>query len=222
MWSDETPECECDDGYKAVTAGAGLTVCQEIKADDSSNTSFKVSFEDFQIQYGPVHLMWDTTADKSALLFYWKEGTERMSHSVIVEGKDYYRLLIDSGKLSNIKETTSITVEIETPDDRTRKQRDTSKNIITFTKEEIRKNLTEKSSTAELGAISPNSPESVIDGTAIAIAIILTFIVTAAAVGFFCVALSLVLRKRSEKKKEISATANGHYSSDNAESNTNF
>ena len=64
----------------------------------------------------------------------------------------------------------------------------------------------------EQGALSTDS-ESVIDGTSIAITIVLTFAITAAAVAFLALALGLFLHKRLERKKEKNIAADVHWSS---------
>ena len=49
---------------------------------------------------------------------------------------------------------------------------------------------------------SSTNDKSYIDGTSIAVSIIVTFVVTAAAVGFLSVVVGLVLHTHSKKKKK--------------------
>ena len=86
--------------------------------------------------------------------------------------------------------------------------------LISFLPTEIREKLDTFSEcvTQKRQSEIPDT-ESVVDGTSLAIAILLTFALTAAAVVFLSISLGLILRKRSEMKREKSSkTADGDIS----------
>ena len=86
--------------------------------------------------------------------------------------------------------------------------------LISFLPTEIREKLDTSSEcvTQKRQSEIPDT-ESVVDGTSLAIAILLTFALTAAAVVFLSISLGLILRKRSEMKREKSSkTADGDIS----------
>jgi hypothetical protein len=128
---------------------------------------------------------------------------------------DYYRLQINTDKwLVDINDETTIIVQIN---NQARERRETENNTSTtfeFTKKKIREELDRfrQSSECVTQQRQPDT-ESVVDGTSLAIAIVLTFVLTAAAVVFLSISLGLVLHKRSEMKREKSSkTANGDVS----------
>ena len=63
------------------------------------------------------------------------------------------------------------------------------------------------------GSLTSSSNQSSVDGTSIAISIIVTFIVTAAAVGFLAVIVGLVLHTHFSKKKRQHEKKAGYWSS---------
>jgi hypothetical protein len=121
---------------------------------------------------------------------------------------DYYHLQINTDEwLVDINDETTIIVQIN---NQARERRETENNTSTtfeFTKKKIREELDRFRQSSECVT------ESVVNGTSLAIAIVLTFVLTAAAVVFLSISLGLVLHKRSEMKREKSSkTANGDVS----------
>jgi hypothetical protein len=168
---------------------------------------------DLKIAYGYVHLSWDTVALETTLVFY--EESENKPVYTYTTMDDYYRLQINTDKwLVDINDETTIIVQIN---NQARERRETENNTSTtfeFTKKKIREELDRfrQSSECVTQQRQPDT-ESVVDGTSLAIAIVLTFVLTAAAVVFLSISLGLVLHKRSEMKREKSSkTANGDVS----------
>lgn len=77
---------------------------------------------------------------------------------------------------------------------------------------EIKRNILEQCKDSQQLEDSPSDPESIVDGTSIAIAIVMTFALTAAAVLFLSLTLGLVLHKRSAMKREKNVATNGDLS----------
>ena len=75
---------------------------------------------------------------------------------------------------------------------------------------------------AEVGGQTPTE-ESSVDGTSLAIVIIVTFLVTAIAVGFLGVVVGLVLQTHFNRKKERKTElSNGYLSSHTTEEKTSL
>ena len=103
----------------------------------------------------------------------------------------------------------------------------TEYNLLSHIYTEIRNNLLDVIKTlginVQTGALSSEDTESSVDGTSLAITIIVTFLVTAIAVGFLGVVVGLVLQTHFNRKKEKkSELSNGYLSSHTTEEKTSL
>ncbi|CAI8015992.1 Ephrin type-A receptor 2, partial [Geodia barretti] len=210
-WTGTTPQCECDTGYEEDDDKCKAKECPP---DIYNITDIPRQDLDLKIVYGYVHLSWDTVALETTLVFYEESKNKPAVHTYKTTD-DYYHLQINTDKwLVDINDETMIIVQIN---NQARERRETENDTSTtfeFTKKEIREKLDTFSEcvTQKRQSEIPDT-ESVVDGTSLAIAILLTFALTAAAVVFLSISLGLILRKRSEMKREKSSkTADGDIS----------
>ena len=64
---------------------------------------------DLKIAYGCIHIVWETIAEASTLIFYEKESEV---YKVTVVGNNFYRLQTDAEWLKGLDDKTHITVEV--------------------------------------------------------------------------------------------------------------